>query len=87
MKILLTVSRIRSVIDGARTEKDIEISLRRHRIRYTYDTSPGFLAIRVPSRTGSVLVYRTASRSAPFAVRSAGSAPFLGIPLRPCSDE
>lgn len=81
MKILLTVSRIRSVIADARTEKDIEISLRRHQIRFAYDTSPGFLAIRIPSRSGSVLVYRTASRSAPFAVRPASPSCFP-VPLR-----
>ena len=71
MKMLITAARIRSVIDGARTEKDIEISLRLHRVRFSYDTRAGFLAFRIPARSGSVLVYRTASRSAPFIVRSA----------------
>lgn len=74
MKILLTPARIRSAIDGARTEKDVEMSLRAHKIRYTYDTSAGFLSFRIPARSGPILVYRTASRSAPFMVRSAAPA-------------
>lgn len=71
MKLLLTAARLRSVIDGVRTEKDLEISLRLHRIRFTWTTEPGYLAARVPLRSGPVLVYRTASRSAPFQIRSA----------------
>ena len=83
MKMLLTAGRVRSAISGARTEKDIVNSLRRHRIRFSWTTSPGFTAIRIPVRSGSVLVYRTASRSAPFAVRSAAPDPFTRpAPLR-----
>ena len=74
MKLLLTAARLRSVIDGVRTEKDLEISLRLHRIRFTWTTEPGYLAARVPVRSGTVLVYRTCSRSAPFQVRSAAPA-------------
>ena len=74
MKLLLTTARLRSVIDDARTEKDLELSLRRHRIRFTWTTEPGYLAARVPLRSGPVLVYRTASRSAPFRIRSAAPA-------------
>lgn len=77
MKMLLTVSRIRSAIVGARTEKDIENLLRAHKIRFSYDTSAGFLAIRIPARSGAVLVYRTCSRSAPFMVRSAAAVPVV----------
>lgn len=69
MKMLLTADRIRSAIAGAKTEQDISAALRRHRIRFTWTTSPGFLAARVPVRSGSVLIIRTASRSAPFSVR------------------
>ena len=71
MKMLLTADRIRAALDDARTEKDVELSLRAHKIRYSYDTRAGFLAFRIPARSGVVLVYRTASRSAPFQVRSA----------------
>lgn len=76
MKMLMTSARIRTAIEGARTEKDIEKALRRHKIRYTYDTRAGFLAIRIAARTGPVLIYRTCSRSAPFAVRSAAPADY-----------
>jgi hypothetical protein len=71
MKLLLTPARIRAAIEGARTEKDIVQALRRHKIKYTFDTRAGFMAIRIPARAGAVLVYRTCSRSAPFAVRTA----------------
>lgn len=69
MKMLLTADRIRSAIAGAKTEQDISATLRRHRIRFSWTTTPGFLAARVPVRSGSVLIIRTASRSAPFSVR------------------
>ena len=74
MKMLLTADRIRAVVADARTEKDIELSLRSHKIKFSYDTSAGFMAFRIPARSGSVLVYRTCSRSAPFAVRAAAPA-------------
>ena len=71
MRLLITPNRVRSMIEDARTEKDVELSLRRHKVRYSYDTRAGFLAIRIPCRTGAVLVYRSCSRSAPFKVCSA----------------
>lgn len=82
MKMLLTSNRIRSIISGAKTEKDIERAFRSHGIRFSYDTRAGFLAFRIAARSGSVLVYRTCSRSAPFAVRSAAPAAH-GFPLFP----
>lgn len=82
MKMLLTADRIRAVLDDARTEKDVELSLRAHKIRYSYDTRAGFLAFRIPARSGVVLVYRTASRFAPFQVRSAAPAARSAAPLR-----
>ena len=74
MKILLNAARIRAMIDGAMTEKDIELALRAHGVRYSYDTSAGYLAIRVPVRSGIVRIYRTASRTASWQVRTATEA-------------
>lgn len=82
MKMLLTAGRIRSALDGARTEKDVELSLRAHKIRFSYDTGAGFLAFRIPARSGVILVYRTTSRSATFMVRSACQAPAV-VPVVP----
>ena len=73
-RLLLTASRVRAITAAARTEKDLEDALRRHRIRFHWTTSPGFLAARVPIRSGSVLVYRTAARSGPLRVSSAAPA-------------
>lgn len=87
MKLLLTAARVRSALDGARTEKDVETALRAHKIRFTYDTSAGYTAFRIPARSGPVLVYRTCSRSAPFAVRTASAAPLRVFPVAPsCYD-
>ena len=80
MKLLLTVDRLRSVASAATTEKDLEKSLRRHKIRYTWTTDPGYLAARVICRSGPVLIYRSASRSAPFVIRSA-AAPAVRLPV------
>jgi hypothetical protein len=75
-RLFLTPARVRSVIGSARTEKDISDSLRLHHIRFHWTTAPGFLAASVPVRSGTVIIYRTASRSAPFVVR------FITAPLR-----
>ena len=81
MKMLLTVDRVRAMVADARTEKDIEYLLRSHKVRYSYDTSAGFLAFRIPARSGTVLVYRTCSRSAPFRAIVAAPAP-AGYPYK-----
>lgn len=81
MKMLLTADRIRAVVADARTEKDIELSLRSHKIKFSYDTSAGFMAFRIPARSGAVLVYRTCSRSAPFRVRSSAPAVYPVAPM------
>ena len=82
MKMLLSADRLRSIVSAVSTEKDLENTFRRHRIRFTWTTDPGYLAARVPLRSGSVLVYKTCSRSAPFQVRSAAPAAApAGYPL------
>lgn len=74
IKSLLTPDRVRSILDGARTEIDAALALRRHHVRYSYSTTGGTLHIRVPARTGTVIVYRTASRSQPLRVAAAAPA-------------
>lgn len=74
MKLLITADKVRAIADAAVTEKDLEILFRAHKIRFSWTTAPGFLAARVPVRSGSVLVYRTCSRSAPFRVRASAPA-------------
>lgn len=81
MKISITPARIRSILTSCRTEKDVEKAFRAHGIRYAYDTSAGFLAFRVPARSGSVRVYRAASRSAPFLVSSVPPVPVYPVPV------
>ena len=82
MKLLLSADRLRSIVSAAGTETELEKALRLHRIRLTWTTEPGYLAARVPCRSGPVMIYRTCSRSAPFAVRSvAPAAAQAGYPL------
>ena len=76
MKLLLTASRVRSVLADARTEKAAAEALRAHRIRYSYSTDGGILHIRIPARSGMLRVYRTASRTAPLVVTTAAPAPY-----------
>lgn len=71
MKMLINAARVRALLENVRTEKDVEMILRAHRIRYSYDTSAGYTAFRIPARYGPVLVFRTASRKAPFMVQAA----------------
>ena len=74
MKLLLTADRLRSIAAAAGTEKELENLLHKHKIRFSWTTAPGYLAARIPCRSGSVYVYRSCSRSAPFQVRSAAAA-------------
>lgn len=74
MKLLITADKVRAIADAAVNEKDLETLFRTHKIRFSWTTAPGFLAARVPVRSGSVLVYRTCSRSAPFLVRASAPA-------------
>lgn len=67
--ILVTTEKIRSVINGAKTEQDIIILLRSHKIKYYFTTETGYISIRIPCRKGCVRVSRVASRSCPFIVR------------------
>lgn len=67
--ITITAARIRSAIAGCMTEKDVELSLRRHKIKYSYSTDTGYMSLRVPCRKGAFRIYRSASRSAPFIVK------------------
>ena len=67
--MLPSASRIRSVVADCKTEIDITLALRSHKIRYSYATDTGYMSIRIPCRKGIVRIYRTCSRSAPFLVR------------------
>lgn len=67
--ILLTSEKIRSIVNGAKTEQDLTILLRSHKIKYQFTTETGFLSIRIPYRKGCIRVYKVASRSHPFAIR------------------
>lgn len=77
MKALLTVNRIRAMIAGSRTEKDLELALRRHKVKYSYSTDHGFLQFLIPCRAGYIRIYRTCSRSAPFLVSSVPAVPYI----------
>lgn len=73
MRITLTANRVRSILDGVKTEQEAAKVLRQHRIRYSYSTTGGTLHIRIPARSGIVTVTRTASRTAPLRVAAASA--------------
>lgn len=77
--IKLSPDKIRSVIADCKTEQDIVNSLRTKKIKYSFSTAPGFLSIRIPCRKGSIIIYRTCSRSAPFMVKSVSPVPFIPV--------
>lgn len=74
-RALIPADRVRSILDGAATEIDAALELRRHRIKYAYSTAGGTMHIRVPARTGVITITRTASRSAPLVIATAPAAP------------
>lgn len=66
--IILTPNRLKTIVSECKTDADLAASLRHHKIRHRYTTESGFLSVVVPCSTGSVRIYRTASRSNPFRV-------------------
>jgi len=58
-RIFVTSARVRAILADAKTECDVIDALRRHGIRYRYSTETGYLHIRIPCRTGVVLVFRS----------------------------
>ena len=67
--ILPKTERIRSLVKDAKTEQEIIMIFRSHKIRYQFTTETGFLSIRVPCMKGCIRIFRTCSRSCPFVVR------------------
>lgn len=74
--VLLTAKRLRSIVTDCRTEADLQATLRHHRIKFKYDTSPGYLSILVPTATGAVRVTKTASKEQPFTMSHAAPQPY-----------
>ena len=79
--IIITPARVKSIVSDCKTDADLAASLRYHKIRYRYTTESGFLSVVVPCSTGSVRIYRTASRSNPFRVVPASPAKSYYITL------
>lgn len=79
--IKVSTDRIRSLVSGCITEMEVAAVLRSHKIHYTFTTETGILSIRIPCRKGSVQVYRTCSRSNPFAVHGIRSNTVYHVPV------
>ena len=76
MNIMVTAQRVRAILKNARTEKDAVAALRAHRVRYSFSTVGGVFHIRIPARSGTLRVYRTASKTAPLIVAAAAPVPY-----------
>ena len=74
--MLITSSRLRSILSECRTEADLQATLRYHRIKFKYDTKLGYLSIVIPTATGKARVTKTASKVAPFIVTSISPEPY-----------
>ena len=75
--VVITPKRVRSMLAECKNESDVAASLRRHRVRYRYSTDSGFLSIVVPCCSGSVRIFRTASKTSPLAVVSVAPTPYM----------
>lgn len=74
--IIITPNRIKAIVSECKTDADLVANLRHHKIRYRYTTESGFLSVVIPCSTGSVRVYRTASRANPFKVAQISPVPY-----------
>lgn len=74
--IIITPSRVKSIVSECKTDADLVANLRHHKIRYGYTTETGFLSVVIPCSTGKVRVYRTASKSNPFRIVPVSPTPF-----------
>ena len=74
--ILITTNRIRSILADCRTNADVAATLRIHKVKFRYDTAPGFLRIVVPTATGTVQIVRRASKTAPFTIDAVAPTPY-----------
>lgn len=74
--MLITSSRLRSILSECRTEADLQATLRHHRIKFKYDTKLGYLSLTIPTATGTVRVAKVASREAPFVVMRTAPEPY-----------
>lgn len=79
--MFVSVSRLRSLISGCRTDPEVVAVLRSHKIRYSYTTETGSLSIKIPCQKGSVRIYRTCSRSAPYMVSAVTPSAFIPAPV------
>ena len=79
--ILLSSSRIRSIIADCKTEIDVIAALRYHKIKYTYSTDLGNLSIRIPCRKGYIRIYRTCSKTCPYLVTAVSPTTIYPVPV------
>ena len=73
-RALITPARIRYILAGSHNENDAAQALRLHRVKYSFSTAGGVLHIRIPARSGAVIVTRVASRTAPLRIEAAAPA-------------
>lgn len=74
--IIITPNRIKNMLTDCRTEADVAATLRYHKVKFRYSTDCGFMSIVVPCSSGSVRVYRTASKVAPIVIGHIAPVPY-----------
>ena len=79
--VMVSAERIRSIVADCKNEMEVAHVLRSHKIRYTFSTTTGTLALCVPYRKGTIRIYRTCSRSAPMMVHTIRSGSVNPVPV------
>jgi len=77
--VIITPNRVKSIISECKTEADLETTLRYHKLKHKYTTETGFLSCVIPCKTGSVRIYKVASKTNPFVVEAVKPQTFSGI--------
>lgn len=78
--ICITADRVRRMISGCHTEMEVAKALRSHKVKYSFSTDTGVLALRIPCHKGSIRIYRTCSRTSPFMVHTLKNTPCNPVP-------
>lgn len=85
MNIHITADRVRGMIEGCRTEKQVLAALKAHRVKFSQAPySEGYmLNLYIPCKTGMVRIYRACSRRTPFMVQHMTPVTFSysGVPV------
>lgn len=74
--VIITPKRVRSMLADCKNEAEVASTLRYHGVKFRYSTDSGFLSILVPCCSGTVRIFRTASKVCPMVMTSVAPVPY-----------